>query len=142
MTMRGKFSPRLGALLGGILCLAALLFACGRGGDADPGEGETVVGNGPRCILIGIDSASWDDLDPLLESGQLPNLERLRREGAWGTLKSFHPTLDFRARTHSNSPSGHRSNCADSAGDGKCGKISDHRLLVILKIDPVENGAC
>ena len=92
MTMRGKFPPRFGALLGGILCLATLLFACGRGGDADPGEGETVVGNGPRCILIGIDSASWDDLDPLLESGQLPNLERLRREGAWGTLKSFHPT--------------------------------------------------
>jgi hypothetical protein len=48
--------------------------------------------SGQRVLLIGIDGATWEDLEPLLAAGQLPNLDRLRRDGAWGILKSFHPT--------------------------------------------------
>jgi predicted AlkP superfamily phosphohydrolase/phosphomutase len=44
---------------------------------------------GRRAVLIGIDGASWDHLEPLLEAGQLPALARLRREGTFGRLRSI-----------------------------------------------------
>lgn len=42
----------------------------------------------PRVVVIGIDGASWDYLEPLIASGRLPNLARLQRGGAWGRLRS------------------------------------------------------
>jgi predicted AlkP superfamily phosphohydrolase/phosphomutase len=39
-------------------------------------------------VFIGIDGASWRFMDPLIEDGSLPNLARLKRQGASGTLKS------------------------------------------------------
>jgi predicted AlkP superfamily phosphohydrolase/phosphomutase len=42
----------------------------------------------PRLIVLGIDGASWDYIDPLIEAGRLPNLARMRREGASGRLRS------------------------------------------------------
>lgn len=42
-----------------------------------------------RVVLIGIDGASWDFLDPLLEQGELPNLARLVRTGARARLRSL-----------------------------------------------------
>ena len=56
-----------------------------------------VVGGGgasdAHVLLVGIDSADWDLIDPLLEQGRLPHLARLRREGAWSVLHSDVPTL-------------------------------------------------
>ncbi|MDH3626787.1 MAG: alkaline phosphatase family protein [Acidobacteriota bacterium] len=43
--------------------------------------------------LIAVDGASWDLLDPLLESGQLPHLASLIDRGARGTLVSEEPTI-------------------------------------------------
>jgi anti-anti-sigma factor len=43
--------------------------------------------------LVGIDGATWDLLDPMLERGLLPNLARLIDEGAHGTLMSEDPTI-------------------------------------------------
>jgi predicted AlkP superfamily phosphohydrolase/phosphomutase len=48
---------------------------------------------GPKVIVIGIDGASWDYLDPLLEKGQLPNLRRLIDNGLRGVLKSTLPPI-------------------------------------------------
>ncbi len=48
---------------------------------------------GLRVLLFGIDGADWDIIDPLIARGQLPNLARLKRQGAWGKLKSSVPTL-------------------------------------------------
>lgn len=50
---------------------------------------------GPRwpILVIGIDSADWDLIDPLMAAGALPNLRALRERGAWGTLRSMKPTL-------------------------------------------------
>lgn len=43
-------------------------------------------------ILFGIDGATFSILDPLIEEGKLPNLGRLKQEGAWGNLQStIHP---------------------------------------------------
>jgi predicted AlkP superfamily phosphohydrolase/phosphomutase len=39
-------------------------------------------------LLIGLDGATWDLIHPWILRGDLPNLERLRREGAWGNLES------------------------------------------------------
>jgi predicted AlkP superfamily phosphohydrolase/phosphomutase len=44
-----------------------------------------------RSILIGLDGTSWNVLDVLLDTGELPNLQRLRDAGASGVLESSVP---------------------------------------------------
>jgi predicted AlkP superfamily phosphohydrolase/phosphomutase len=51
----------------------------------------------PRVLLIGWDGADWRILDPLLESGALPNLAALIGRGARGVLKSTIPTHSWSA---------------------------------------------
>jgi len=46
--------------------------------------------SGERLLLIGLDGADWRHMDRL--SGQLPNLERLKAQGAWGPLSTLRPT--------------------------------------------------
>ena len=41
-----------------------------------------------KLIIIGWDGATWDLLAPWAEAGLLPNVARLRREGAYGPLRS------------------------------------------------------
>lgn len=48
--------------------------------------------NVQKIAVIGWDAATFDVIDPLLQAGALPNLERLMDEGAWGNLTStLHP---------------------------------------------------
>lgn len=47
----------------------------------------------PRVVVIGLDGATWDLLDPWIEEGDLPNLEALCRRGAAGTLESVFPPM-------------------------------------------------
>ncbi len=51
-----------------------------------------VVDSGRKVFVIGIDSASWAEVDPLLERGLLPNLQRLVDRGCRGTLETLVPT--------------------------------------------------
>lgn len=45
--------------------------------------------NRPRqVVVIGIDGAPWHYVDRLIERGDLPNLARIKREGAYATLRS------------------------------------------------------
>jgi predicted AlkP superfamily phosphohydrolase/phosphomutase len=44
-------------------------------------------------MLIGIDSATWHVMMPLVQAGRLPNFARLMENGAYGPLKTFYPTL-------------------------------------------------
>lgn len=44
-------------------------------------------------LLIGLDGADWQVIDPLIEQGRLPNLARLKRTGAWASLRSEPPML-------------------------------------------------
>jgi Flp pilus assembly protein TadD len=46
-----------------------------------------------QIVLIGWDGADWGIIEPLIASGQMPNLARLRQEGAWGRMRSGSPTL-------------------------------------------------
>ncbi|HEY7412910.1 MAG TPA: alkaline phosphatase family protein [Vicinamibacteria bacterium] len=47
----------------------------------------------PRVLLVGIDGADWAFMEPLMARGLLPNLARLRDQGAWGPLRTIRPTL-------------------------------------------------
>jgi predicted AlkP superfamily phosphohydrolase/phosphomutase len=46
-----------------------------------------------KLLVLGLDGATWDVLEPLLSAGALPNLARLRDEGSSGTLNSVFPPL-------------------------------------------------
>jgi predicted AlkP superfamily phosphohydrolase/phosphomutase/tetratricopeptide (TPR) repeat protein len=48
---------------------------------------------GVRILLVGLDGADWDVIDPMIARGDLPRLARLKREGAWARLRSNVPTL-------------------------------------------------
>ncbi len=42
----------------------------------------------PRVLIIGLDAATFDLIDPWIKQGYLPNLARLMAEGAYGRLAS------------------------------------------------------
>src|SRR5262245_6828247 len=68
------------------LPLAAILsvfLASGTAGD----EGR------PRVLLVGLDGADMRIVDRLAGEGKLPTFARLKREGAWGPLRSVEPLL-------------------------------------------------
>ncbi|HEV2590714.1 MAG TPA: alkaline phosphatase family protein [Gaiellaceae bacterium] len=44
-----------------------------------------------RTVAIGLDGCSWNVLEPLLATGELPNLSALCAEGAFGVLESTIP---------------------------------------------------
>lgn len=46
-----------------------------------------------RVLVLGLDGATWDILGPLADRGELPNLDRLRKQGASGLLHSVFPPL-------------------------------------------------
>jgi Tfp pilus assembly protein PilF len=48
---------------------------------------------GGKVLVLGLDGADWEILDRLEAQGAIPNLARLRREGAWGVLQSEEPML-------------------------------------------------
>ena len=43
-------------------------------------------------IIIGVDGAGWNFMNPLLKKGKLPNFDRLVKEGSSGVLKTINPT--------------------------------------------------
>ena len=46
-----------------------------------------------KVFVLGLDGATWDVLEPLLQEGLLPNLNKLRKKGTWGILYSVFPPL-------------------------------------------------
>jgi predicted AlkP superfamily phosphohydrolase/phosphomutase len=42
-------------------------------------------------VIIGLDGATFDLIEPWSQAGHLPNLARLMSEGAWGRLQSTEP---------------------------------------------------
>ena len=45
-----------------------------------------------NVIVLGIDGADWQVIDPLIEKGKLPNLKKTMTEGRWGILESIEPS--------------------------------------------------
>jgi predicted AlkP superfamily phosphohydrolase/phosphomutase len=46
-----------------------------------------------RVLVIGLDGVTFDLLGPWIEAGQLPNLQRLMQQGAWGKLRTTLPPI-------------------------------------------------
>lgn len=46
-----------------------------------------------KVFVLGLDGATWDVLNPLIDGGDLPNLGRIRDRGAHGELRSVFPPL-------------------------------------------------
>ena len=47
----------------------------------------------PKVLLIGWDAADWEHINPLLEAGLLPHLDRMINEGVMGNLATLEPIL-------------------------------------------------
>ena len=46
-----------------------------------------------RLTLIGWDAANWKTINPLIESGRMPNLQNLIEGGVSGNLTTLSPVL-------------------------------------------------
>ncbi|MBN1223232.1 MAG: alkaline phosphatase family protein [Candidatus Aminicenantes bacterium] len=67
----------------GALCLVFFFTACQHPKEADEGP--------PKAVIIGLDGAGWNLINPLLEKGRLPNIRRLMESGGHGFLKTARP---------------------------------------------------
>lgn len=57
------------------------------------------MASGARLLIVGLDGAGWDVVEPLVAAGRMPVLEALRRGAAWGPLRSTVPPLTLPAWT-------------------------------------------
>ncbi len=46
-----------------------------------------------KVLIIGLDGATFDILNPLMEKGLMPNLKKIKDHGAWGELLSSIPPI-------------------------------------------------
>lgn len=46
----------------------------------------------PGLTILGLDGATWDIIEPMIERGELPGFKKLRENGSWGDLRTFTPT--------------------------------------------------
>ncbi|MEL6543631.1 MAG: alkaline phosphatase family protein [Myxococcota bacterium] len=68
-----------------VIALFAIAAACT--------ESSTPKPESPRVVVIGIDGADWDILDPLVATGRMPTLARLMARGSYGELETIEPIL-------------------------------------------------
>lgn len=70
------------SIAGGLILAAALVLGgCGKERRAAP------------VVVIGLDGATWDLLQPWIDRGDLPTLAGFQRDGAWGEIQSSIPYL-------------------------------------------------
>ena len=69
-----------------------LLCGCADTDDVSPTDSPI-----PRVVFIGLDSADWKTVQRLLRSDDLPNLDRIRRRGAFGSLATPRDALTLMA---------------------------------------------
>ena len=85
---------RRGMGVASVALFAISLLPIGGGAPApDPPPASNYPGSGQRLLLIGLDGADWQFIEALIARGELPNLRRLRDNGAWGPLATLRPTV-------------------------------------------------
>jgi predicted AlkP superfamily phosphohydrolase/phosphomutase len=61
-------------------------------------------------IVFGLDGASWPLVEPWLNAGELPNIQRMREEGLWGISESVLPPVtcpNWKCYASSRTPDAH-----------------------------------
>lgn len=53
----------------------------------------------PRVLVIGLDGATYDLMQPWIDAGLMPTMARLQAEGAWGPLRTVAPPITAPAWT-------------------------------------------
>lgn len=74
----------------GLVLTIGLGAGCDRPKKELPPDSESV-----KLILVGLDGASWNLVDPLLDRGALPQLQKLIEQGARAYLKTERPCLSI-----------------------------------------------
>jgi predicted AlkP superfamily phosphohydrolase/phosphomutase len=64
--------------------LVVLQLGCGH-------PGGPAKGQGPRIVILGLDGADWQLIDPLIAKGRLPLFKELKEKYAWGYLRTSTP---------------------------------------------------
>ncbi len=54
---------------------------------------ELKPGPGPKVVVIGLDGATWDLIDPFIAKGRMPNIQRLMERGHRAKLRSLDTML-------------------------------------------------
>lgn len=67
-----------------LLTTGAMLPGCG--------SGSKISTEKMKVVLIGIDGANWQTMDPLMAEGKLSFFKQLKEESAWANLQTFRPT--------------------------------------------------
>jgi len=80
---------RVAALL--VATVLAGPVACGAAPNRAPNAASPAAGR--RIVLVGLDAADWLTIDPLLRSGALPTLARLKAVGHTGRLRATPPLI-------------------------------------------------
>jgi len=89
---RGGAGIRFLALLAVGSGLLALVPEAGRRGEARVASADPHL-RGLRFVLVGVDGADWDLMEPLMARGELPHFGAIKESGAWGRLETLRPTL-------------------------------------------------
>ncbi len=71
-----------------LLLMVSLLAVAATGCGGDTATQDPEAG---KLLVIGIDSADWSLLRPMVEEGRLPHLQRFMAESAHGRMKTFYP---------------------------------------------------
>jgi predicted AlkP superfamily phosphohydrolase/phosphomutase len=58
---------------------------------------EANLGQSNRIIVIGLDGATWNIIEPMVQEGKLPTIEKLTQDGCYGNLESCIPSKTFPA---------------------------------------------
>jgi predicted AlkP superfamily phosphohydrolase/phosphomutase len=71
------------------LMILAVVFLVGCGGGGQ--KAETADADANKLLVIGIDSADWRLLKPMMEEGRLPHLAEFMTQSTHGRMKTFYP---------------------------------------------------
>ncbi len=72
-----------------VLVVSAVVFLVGCGGGQEKSSSADNEAN--KLLVIGIDSADWRLLKPMIEEGRLPVLSKFMTESTHGRMKTFFP---------------------------------------------------
>ena len=85
--------PRLDAWVGPTRAFAPLGSEPVNQPDVADGPMPPIDPTGIRLLLIGLDGADWEIIDPLLRDGRMPHLAALIQNGARGRMRSYDPMI-------------------------------------------------